>query len=163
MSTDGCEFCNTKDHKIVGRSIRIPDMASHAGHRIRVVPFGDDESFLAGIGVECVECRIRLAEITNKVKFCPMCGASLEELNSNHLYGCACFICKLPVKTCPHCMVTRRDSEIIRKSDFKGRFCICKICKKSFDDNGLYECINCGDGITKLWATRNSNRCTKCK
>jgi len=76
-----CDFCTNTGFKIVGHSIKLTDLVSHIRHSLRIVPFGEGDAFISGISVECVDCSKKLLQVTNNLKFCPMCGVD-EKLST---------------------------------------------------------------------------------
>lgn len=87
MKNKSCNFCTTSGLKIVGQSSSFADIVPHAGHKLRIVPYGDDDSFFAGLGLECTDCAVRLLEVTSKLRFCPMCGDELKKDGSINLHA----------------------------------------------------------------------------
>ncbi len=162
-----CSFCSDPGTHIAGHSMNLTDLVGHARHDLKIVPYGDDDAFLAGISVQCVDCNKRLLEITNKVKFCPMCGDKIKKMNADHLGDCACYSCDKKL-TCPHCSMTGPKLKFREIKGYRGEevFICPNPCGRSFErpkPMDLLNCKICSVPVTRFYASTSDGRCRSCE
>ena len=162
-----CTFCSDPGTHIAGHSMPITDLAGHARHNLKIMPYGDDDAFLAGLSVQCIDCNKRLMEITNKVNFCPMCGNKIKKMNADHLGNCVCFFCDKKI-TCPHCLIARPK---LKFRQLKDQSLVCP-CGRSFQESksmekpksmDLISCKACNKSITRMFGNTNGGLCYLCE
>lgn len=165
-----CNFCSDPGNHIAGHSMNLTDMVGHARHNLKIVPFGDDDAFLAGISIQCVDCNKRLMEITNKVNFCPMCGDKIKQMNADHLGDCVCYSCDKKL-TCPHCSITGSKLKFRQTTGYYDQeevFVCPDPCGRSFKEGRavpprLLNCKGCNKSITRMFAKTNGGFCYACE